>query len=70
MKKKLSLKIIGIILVSISGTILTVVTGGMALPAVVTSIASVAGALGTGMITLDAALQNPDAVQAGPIIKK
>ncbi len=56
MKKKHTLRLIGIILTAISGTLLTVVTGGLALPVVVVTIASVTGALGTSMIALDAKL--------------
>jgi len=52
-KKKSFIKILGIVLTAISGTVLTVVTGGVMLPATVVSIASVVGGVGTSLIVLD-----------------
>lgn len=55
--KKGTLKKIGIILTAVSGTILSVATAGIALPAVLVTIASVAGAAGTSMIVLEEKLK-------------
>lgn len=57
MKKLSLLKKIGIIATAVSGTILTIATGGLfALPAIVVSIAQVSGAVGTSLIVLDSKL--------------
>lgn len=56
MKKRSLLKIIGIVTTAISGTILTLSTGGLALPLAVVTTAQVAGALGTSLIIIDSKL--------------
>lgn len=55
--KKGVLKKIGIVLTAIGGTILSVATAGIALPAAVTAVASVAGAVGTSLIALENKLE-------------
>jgi hypothetical protein len=53
MKKKKIVKKIGIVL---TGTILSIATAGVILPASITAVASIAGAVGTSLIAVDSKL--------------